>query len=404
MSDLSDKTILLGMTGGIACYKVAELARRLQDEGAVVQCVMTQAATEFITPMTMQALTGRMVFTDPWDARIANQMPHIDLSRHADAIVIAPASADFMAKVASGLADDLLSTLVLARKAPLLMAPAMNVQMWDAAPTQRNVNTLLADGVKLLGPEVGHQACGETGAGRMLEPQQLLQEIIASFQPKTLSGKRVLITAGPTFEPIDPVRGITSISSGKMGYAIARAAHEAGATVTLISGPSALNSPYGVSFTKVQTAQQMLDAVMARVKESDVFISVAAVSDWRASNVSNSKIKKTEFSAATLSLELTPNPDILATVAALPDRPYCVGFAAETDNIEQYAREKRARKNLPLLVANDARKAMGAESTSLILFDDAGMKPFASMSKLAAARLLIQQIAVRLIKKVPGVN
>jgi phosphopantothenoylcysteine decarboxylase/phosphopantothenate--cysteine ligase len=203
LSDLSDKTILLGMTGGIACYKVAELARRLQDEGAAVQCVMTQAATEFITPMTMQALTGRMVFTDPWDARIANQMPHIDLSRHADAIVIAPASADFMAKVASGLADDLLSTLVLARKAPLLMAPAMNVQMWDAAPTQRNVNTLLADGVKLLGPEVGHQACGETGAGRMLEPQQLLQEIIASFQPKTLSGKRVLITAGPTFEPID---------------------------------------------------------------------------------------------------------------------------------------------------------------------------------------------------------
>ena len=396
MSDLNDKTILLGMTGGIACYKVAELARRLQEEGAVVQCVMTQAATQFITPVTMQALTGRPVFIDAWDARIPNNMPHIDLSRQADVIVVAPASADFMAKVAQGLADDLLSTLVLARNAPLLIAPAMNVQMWQAAATQRNVKTLLADGVKLLGPEAGNQACGETGDGRMLEPQHLLYEIIASVQPKTLRGQRVLITAGPTFEPIDPVRGITSISSGKMGYAIARAAYEAGAAVSLISGPTSLSIPYGVSFTKVQTAQQMFNAVMAQLKQTDVFISVAAVSDWRPSKTHDSKIKKTDLSKNTNSLELTPNPDILAAVSALPDRPYCVGFAAETEHVEQYAREKRIRKNLPLLVANDARETMGAESTDLLLVDEIEVKPIGCMSKLKAARFLIQEIGRRL--------
>lgn len=396
MSDLNDKTILLGMTGGIACYKVAELARRLQEEGAVVQCVMTQAATQFITPVTMQALTGRPVFIDAWDARIPNNMPHIDLSRQADVIVVAPASADFMAKVAQGLADDLLSTLVLARNAPLLIAPAMNVQMWQAAATQRNVKTLLADGVKLLGPEAGNQACGERGDGRMLEPQHLLYEIIASVQPKTLRGQRVLITAGPTFEPIDPVRGITSISSGKMGYAIARAAYEAGAAVSLISGPTSLSIPYGVSFTKVQTAQQMFNAVMAQLKQTDVFISVAAVSDWRPSKTHDSKIKKTDLSKNTNSLELTPNPDILAAVSALPDRPYCVGFAAETEHVEQYAREKRIRKNLPLLVANDARETMGAESTDLLLVDEIEVKPIGCMSKLKAARFLIQEIGRRL--------
>ena len=396
MSDLNDKTILLGMTGGIACYKVAELARRLQEEGAVVQCVMTQAATQFITPVTMQALTGRPVFIDAWDARIPNNMPHIDLSRQADVIVVAPASADFMAKVAQGLADDLLSTLVLARNAPLLIAPAMNVQMWQAAATQRNVKTLLADGVKLLGPEAGNQACGETGDGRMLEPQHLLYEIIASVQPKTLRGQRVLITAGPTFEPIDPVRGITSISSGKMGYAIARAAYEAGAAVSLISGPTSLSIPYGVSFSKVQTAQQMFNAVMAQLKQTDVFISVAAVSDWRPSKTHDSKIKKTDLSKNTNSLELTPNPDILAAVSALPDRPYCVGFAAETEHVEQYAREKRIRKNLPLLVANDARETMGAESTDLLLVDEIEVKPIGCMSKLKAARFLIQEIGRRL--------
>jgi len=396
VSDLNDKTILLGMTGGIACYKVAELARRLQEEGAVVQCVMTQAATQFITPVTMQALTGRPVFIDAWDARIPNNMPHIDLSRQADVIVVAPASADFMAKVAQGLADDLLSTLVLARNAPLLIAPAMNVQMWQAAATQRNVKTLLADGVKLLGPEAGNQACGERGDGRMLEPQHLLYEIIASVQPKTLRGQRVLITAGPTFEPIDPVRGITSISSGKMGYAIARAAYEAGAAVSLISGPTSLSIPYGVSFTKVQTAQQMFNAVMAQLKQTDVFISVAAVSDWRPSKTHDSKIKKTDLSKNTNSLELTPNPDILAAVSALPDRPYCVGFAAETEHVEQYAREKRIRKNLPLLVANDARETMGAESTDLLLVDEIEVKPIGCMSKLKAARFLIQEIGRRL--------
>ncbi len=395
MADLSGKTILLGMSGGIACYKVAELARRLQDEGAAVQCVMTQAATQFITPVTMQALTGRTVYTDAWDARVPNNMPHIDLSRHVDAIVIAPASADFMAKVAHGLADDLLSTLVLARKVPLLMAPAMNVEMWDAAATQRNVKTLLGDGVTLLGPGIGDQACGETGAGRMLEPHQLLQDIIAHFQPKVLAGKRVLVTAGPTFEPIDPVRGITNISSGKMGYAIARAAREAGAQVTLISGPTALDTPFGIARTDVQTAQQMLDAVMSAVGKADLFISVAAVSDWRVSNASDSKIKKSDVDQAALHLEFTENPDILATVAARPKAPYCVGFAAETDNIEQYAVEKRARKKVPLLVANDARKAMGAEFNTLILFDDAGMKPLPALPKLAAARMLVREIALR---------
>jgi phosphopantothenoylcysteine decarboxylase/phosphopantothenate--cysteine ligase len=396
MADLSGKNLILGMTGGIACYKVAELARRLLDEGASVQCVMTAAACQFITPVTMQALTGKPVFTDAWDARIPNNMAHIDLSRHADAIVIAPASADFMAKVAHGLADDLLTTLVLARKVPLLMAPAMNVEMWSNSATQRNVQALQSDGVGLLGPAVGDQACGEIGAGRMLEPPQLLQDIIAAFQPKDLTGKRVLITAGPTFEPIDPVRGITNISSGKMGYAIARAAREAGAIVTLVSGPTALTEPHGVKRVDVRTARDMLEEVLAYVNRADVFISVAAVSDWRVANASDSKIKKSDVDHKALHLEFTENPDILATVAGLPNAPYCVGFAAETDHIEQYAREKRAKKQVPLLVANDARKAMGSEFNTLMLFDDAGVKTLPALPKLAAARLLVREIAQRL--------
>jgi phosphopantothenoylcysteine decarboxylase / phosphopantothenate---cysteine ligase len=399
MADLGGKTILLGMTGGVACYKVAELARRLQDEGAAVQCVMTEAATQFITPVTMQALTGRTVYTSAWDSRVPNNMPHIDLARHADAIVIAPASCDFMAKAAHGLADDLLSTLVLARNVPLLMAPAMNVEMFNAAATQRNLKTLIGDGVTMLGPAVGDQACGETGSGRMLEPHELLQEIVAHFQPKSLAGKRVLVTAGPTFEPIDPVRGITNISSGKMGYAIARAAREAGATVTLISGPTALPAPYGVPRTDVQTAQQMMQAVMQQAGTCDVFISVAAVSDWRVANAKSSKIKKSEVDQAALHLEFAENPDILATVAALPGAPYCVGFAAETDHVEQYGREKRARKKVPLLVANDARAAMGSDANTLILIDAAGAKTLPPLPKLEAARMLVHEIALRLMQE-----
>jgi phosphopantothenoylcysteine decarboxylase/phosphopantothenate--cysteine ligase len=397
MPDLASKHILLGMTGGVAAYKVAELARRLQDEGATVQVVMTESATQFITPVTMQALTGRPVYTSAWDARIANNMPHIDLSREADVIVIAPASADFMAKVAHGLADDLLSTLVLARKVPLLMAPAMNVEMWSNPATQRNVATLRGDGVGLLGPAVGDQACGEVGSGRMLEPHELLAEITAHFQPKVLAGKRVLITAGPTFEPIDPVRGITNVSSGKMGYAVARAAWEAGASVHLVSGPTALAMPHGVTRVNVQTAREMLAAVQAQAEGSDVFISVAAVSDWRVENASDSKLKKS--AGGVPALQFTENPDILATVAAASKaagRPYCVGFAAETDHIEQYAREKRAKKGVPLLVANNARSAMGADANTLWLFDDAGVTTLPELPKLSAARRLISEIARRL--------
>jgi phosphopantothenoylcysteine decarboxylase/phosphopantothenate--cysteine ligase len=398
MTDLAGKHILLGMTGGVACYKVAELSRRLQDAGATVQCAMTESATHFITPVTMQALTGRTVYTSQWDARVANNMPHIDLSRGADAIVIAPASADFMAKVAHGFADDLLSTLVLARKTALLIAPAMNVEMWENPATQRNVATLKSDGVALLGPGVGDQACGETGAGRMLEPDQLLAEIIAHFQPKLLAGKRIIVTAGPTFEPIDPVRGITNISSGKMGYAIARAAHEAGAQVTLVSGPTALPSPYGVARIDVRSARQMLDAVMASIKQADVFISVAAVSDWRVANASEHKIKKSEVDQQALKLEFTENPDILASVAALPKAPYCVGFAAETQDIEAYARAKLAKKKIPLIVANDATHAMGSDHTTLLLVEPGGTQRLEPMPKLSAARLVIAEIARRLPK------
>jgi phosphopantothenoylcysteine decarboxylase / phosphopantothenate---cysteine ligase len=396
MTDLAGKHLVLGMSGGIAAYKVAELARRLQDAGATVQCVMTQSATHFITPVTMQALTGRTVYTDQWDARVPNNMAHIDLSRGADAIVIAPASADCMAKVAHGFADDLLTTLVLARKCPLLMAPAMNVEMWQNPATQRNVAALKSDGVKLLGPGVGDQACGETGAGRMLEPDQLLAEIIAHFQPKLLAGKRVVVTAGPTFEPIDPVRGITNISSGKMGYAIARAAHEAGAQVTLVSGPTALAAPYGVPRIDVKTARQMLDAVMAHIKGTDVFVSVAAVSDWRVANASDQKIKKSEVDQQALKLEFTENPDILANVAALPNAPYCVGFAAETQDIEAYARAKLSKKKIPLIVANDATHAMGADHNTLLLVEPGGTQRLEPLPKLAASRLLVAEVARRL--------
>ncbi|GAA5233887.1 bifunctional phosphopantothenoylcysteine decarboxylase/phosphopantothenate--cysteine ligase CoaBC [Verticiella sediminum] len=395
MMDLADKRIVIVMTGGVAGYKVAELVRRMQDHGATIDVVMTEAATHFMTPVTMQALSGRHVYVDAWDPRPANNMAHINLTRGADAILVAPASADFMAKLAHGLADDLASTLCLARECPLLVAPAMNRQMWQAAPTQRNVAQLHADGVAVLGPGSGSQACGETGDGRMLEPDELLAEMLAFFQPKVLAGRRVLITAGPTSEPIDPVRVLTNLSSGKMGYAIARAAAQAGADVCLVSGPTALPAPYGVTRVNVQSARDMLRAVEAEVARADVFVAVAAVADWRVKTTSTSKLKKVEGGGLPR-LELETNPDILATVAALPDAPYCVGFAAESENLDEYAENKRRRKKLPLLVGNIAQDALGADDTVLVLYDDAGRQPLPRLPKQEAARRLVGEIARRL--------
>jgi phosphopantothenoylcysteine decarboxylase / phosphopantothenate---cysteine ligase len=395
--DLAGKKIVLGMTGGIACYKVAELTRGLVKAGATVQVVMTQAATQFITPVTMQALSGRAVFTDQWDARISNNMAHIDLTRDADAIVIAPCSTDFMFKLAHGACDDLLSTLCIARPmtVPLMIAPAMNVEMWQNPATQRNLAQIKADGIAVLGPDAGDQACGETGMGRMLEPEQLLEEVIASFQPKRLAGKHVLVTAGPTFEPIDPVRGITNLSSGKMGYAIARAAREAGADVCLVSGPTALDAPYGVHRINVQTGQQMHDVVMSRIDGQDVFIAVAAVADWRIANASEQKLKKNSAGDVP-QLQFEQNPDILASVAALPASPYCVGFAAESENLLQYGEEKRKKKGIPLLVGNIGHQTFGKDENELVLFDDKGNQRLPRADKQDLARQLVAEIASRL--------
>ncbi|EGF32917.1 Phosphopantothenoylcysteine decarboxylase [Oxalobacteraceae bacterium IMCC9480] len=400
--DLAGKHIVLGLTGGIAGYKAAELTRALIKAGATVQVVMTDAATHFIAPVTMQALSGKTVFTDQWDARIANNMAHIDLTRNADAIVIAPCSADFIAKLAQGRCDDLLSTLCVARPAtlPLLIAPAMNVEMWQNAATQRNVQQLVLDGVQVLGPDAGDQACGETGMGRMLEPMQLLDDVIAAFQPKVLLGKRVLITAGPTFEPIDPVRGITNLSSGKMGYALARAAREAGADVTLVSGPTALATPTGVQRINVQTAQQMFDIVLSHVSGQDVFIAVAAVADWRVVNASEQKLKKNAGSALP-QLEFALNPDILATVAALADKPYCVGFAAESEDLLKHGKAKRERKGIPLLVGNIGHATFGKDDNELVLFDANTEIHFPHAPKQQLARQLITEISERLLTHIP---
>jgi phosphopantothenoylcysteine decarboxylase/phosphopantothenate--cysteine ligase len=395
--ELAGKKIVLGLTGGVACYKAAEFTRALTKAGASVQVVMTNAATHFITPVTMQALSGNTVYTDQWDARIANNMPHIDLTRHADAIVIVPCSADFIFKLAHGACDDLLSTLCVARPAglPLLVAPAMNVEMWQNPATQRNVAQLRNDRIAILGPDAGDQACGETGMGRMLEPAQLLEEVIALFQPNLLVGKSVMITAGPTFEPIDPVRGITNLSSGKMGYAIARAAREAGADVTLVSGPTALTAPYGVHRINVQTAEQMNDVVMSRVSTQDVFIAVAAVADWRVKNVSEQKIKK-DVDGKVPALAFEQNTDILAAVAALDPRPYCVGFAAESEKLAEYGDAKRKKKNIPLLVGNIGHQTFGQDHNELMLFDDQGRTVLPRADKQQLARQLIAEIARRL--------
>ncbi|ARP82401.1 phosphopantothenate synthase [Bordetella genomosp. 8] len=396
MLDLARKRIVLGMSGGIACYKIAELVRRLAEQGAAIDVVMTEAATHFITPVTMQALSGRPVYVSEWDARMDNNMAHINLTRGADAVLVAPASADFIAKLAHGMANDLLSTLCLARSCPLLIVPAMNREMWANRATQRNAQQLREDGIEILGPAAGDQACGEIGDGRMLEPHEILADVIAFFQPKTLAGKHVLVTAGPTVEPIDPVRVISNRSSGKTGYAIARAAREAGARVTLVSGPTSLPAPRGVDVHPVQTARQMHAAVMAQARQADVFIAVAAVADWHVKNASDQKLKKNDTGGGAPSLEFEPNPDILAEVAALADGPWCVGFAAETQDLERHAEAKRLRKGIPLLVGNLAHRVMDLDDTELVLFDDKGAHPLPPAAKLDAARRLVAEIAARL--------
>jgi len=399
--DLDGKHIVLGLSGGIACYKSAELTRALIKAGATVQVVMSEAAEQFITPVTMQALSNRRVYTSQWDAREDNNMAHINLTRHADAVLVAPASADLMAKLVHGRADDLLSLMCLARqieRCPLLVAPAMNREMWAHPATQRNVAQLRADGTTVLGPGSGDQACGEIGDGRMLEPHEIVEELVAFFTPKTLAGQRLLITAGPTFEPIDPVRGITNLSSGKMGFAIARAAQEAGAEVTLVAGPVHLPTPRGVRRVDVQTAQQMFDAVVPQAPQYSVFVATAAVADWRPARLSDHKIKKNGSKVAP-AFELTENADILAAVAQLPQRPYCVGFAAESHDLLKHATEKLTRKNVPLIVGNLGPATFGRDDNALVLVDANGHRDIPQADKLTLARALVSEIASRLSKK-----
>ena len=403
--ELNGKHIVLGLSGGIACYKAAELCRALIKEGATVQVVMTEAAAQFITPVTMQALSNRPVYGSQWDAREPNNMAHINLSREADAILIAPASADFMAKLVQGRADDLLSLMCLARpidKVPLLIAQAMNREMWAHPATQRNRAQLKADGAQLLGVGKGEQACGETGDGRMLEPQELLQDLIAFFQPKVLAGHHVLVSAGPTFEAIDPVRGITNLSSGKMGFAIARAAQEAGATVTLVAGPVALTTPRGVSRIDVVSAQDMMAACVNQADQATVFIATAAVADWRPDTSASQKIKK-DGSGLVPKLGFVENPDILATLAqssrAAKGELFCVGFAAESHDLLAHATAKRWRKNVPLLVGNIGPATFGQDDNALLLVDAQGAREIPRNSKLALARLLVADIAARLAKQ-----
>jgi phosphopantothenoylcysteine decarboxylase / phosphopantothenate---cysteine ligase len=409
MQELAGKHIVLGLSGGIACYKAAELCRALVKQGATVQVVMTEAAEHFITATTLQALSGRPVFTSQWDGRSAsgvdNAMPHINLSREADAVVVAPASADFMAKLLHGRADDLLSLLCLARpidRVPLILAPAMNREMWAHPATQRNVAQLKADGAHVLDVGQGDQACGETGDGRMLEPEELLGDLIAFFQPKVLAGQRLLITAGPTFEAIDPVRGITNRSSGKMGFAIAQAAREAGAEVTLVAGPVALATPRGVRRVDVMSAEQMLQAVWADVGQATVLVATAAVADWRPAQAADQKIKK-DGSGVVPALAFVENPDILATVAsserARSGELYCVGFAAESHDLLAHAQAKRVRKGVPLLVGNIGPDTFGRDDNALLLIDEQGSVELPRASKLALARQLVGAIASRLVAR-----
>ena len=403
MQSLLNKKIVLGISGGIAAYKAPELARQLMQEGATVQVVMTEAAQQFVTPVTMQALTGNPVYLSQWDSTVPNNMAHIELSRSADAILVAPASADLIAKLSLGLADDLLSTLCLARDCPLLVTPAMNKQMWEHAATQRSVHRLSEDGVTLLGPASGFQACGETGMGRMLEPSEITEQLIAFFQKKSLAGKKVLITAGPTFEAIDPVRGITNHSSGKMGFAIARAAVEAGAHVHLIAGPCDLDTPLQatgqITRTNVISAKEMHAATLS-LTDYDLFFAVAAVADWGIAKPSKEKIKRQGKEAP--NLEFIANPDILFDVAksvktkAGKPHPYCVGFAAESTNLEKHADEKRKRKGIPMIVGNIGPETFGSNLNQLLVIDANGSKKIAKAEKLQLARQLIQLVAKKI--------
>lgn len=403
MQSLLNKKIVLGVSGGIAAYKTPELARLLMQEGANIQVVMTEAAQQFVTPVTMQALTGNPVYTSQWDSSIANNMAHIELSRSADAILIAPTSADLMAKLSLGLADDLLSTLCLARDCPLLLAPAMNKQMWEHAATQRSAQRLAEDGVALLGPASGFQACGEVGMGRMLEPAEITEQLIAFFQKKVLAGKKVLITAGPTFEAIDPVRGITNHSSGKMGFAIARAAIEAGAQVQLIAGPCDLPTPLEatgkIARTNVISAKEMHAATIANI-DCDLFFAVAAVADWGIAKPAKEKMKRQGASAP--NIEFVANPDILLDIAktvktkAGKPYPYCVGFAAESTDLEKHADEKRKRKGIPMIVGNIGPDTFGSDLNQLLVIDSAGSKKIAKAEKLQLARQLIQLVAKKI--------
>jgi phosphopantothenoylcysteine decarboxylase/phosphopantothenate--cysteine ligase len=399
---LTGRHIVLGLSGGIACYKAAELLRLLVKAGATVQVVMTAAAEQFITPVTLQALSNRSVVTSQWDAREPNNMAHINLTREADAVLVAPASADLIAQLAHGAAAELLPLLCLARpieRCPLLVAPAMNREMWAHPATQRNLRQIAADGATVLGVGSGEQACGEVGDGRMLEPDELLEELLAFFEPKALLGKRVLITAGPTFEPIDPVRGLTNLSSGKMGFAVARAAREAGAEVSLVAGPVHLPTPRGVRRIDVTTAQQMHDAVLARAAQADVFVATAAVADWRPARLAEQKIKKGGGKVAP-SFELAENPDILAAVARLPAPPFCVGFAAESENLLEHARAKREKKGIPLVVGNLGPATFGRDDNALLLVDAHGHRALpehgGSADKLSLARALVAEIAARI--------
>ena len=403
-NELQGRRFVLGLSGGIAAYKAAELLRLLVKSGAAVRVVMTEAATHFITPATMQALSNQPVVLDQWDAREPNGMAHINLTRGADAVIVAPASADFIAKLAQGRSDDLLSLLCLARQAgtcPLLLAPAMNREMWAHPATQRNLAQVRADGATVLGVGSGEQACGEVGDGRMLEAWQIHEDLVAHLSPKRLAGKRVLISAGPTFEAIDPVRGITNLSSGKMGFAIARAAREAGAEVTLVAGPVHLDTPRGTRRVDVRSAQQMHEAVLALAPANDVFIATAAVADWRPVSATEQKIKK-DGSGTVPTLALTENPDILATVARLPEvvRPWCVGFAAESENPLQHAREKLKRKNIPLIVGNLGPATFGRDDNALLLVDEHSHRALpaegGSAAKIDLARELVGEIARRL--------
>ena len=403
MNDVfAGKHLVLGLSGGVACYKSAMLCRLLVQAGATVQVVMTEAAEQFMTPVTMQALSGRAVYTSQWDAREPNNMPHINLSREADAILIAPCSADFIARLAQGRSDELLSLMCLARpidKVPLVIAPAMNREMWTHPATQRNLTRVQYDGATVLGVGNGSQACGETGDGRMLEPEQIMEELAGVFTAKKLQGQHLLITAGPTFEAIDPVRGITNLSSGKMGFAIARAARAAGAEVTLVAGPVHLPTPHGVKRINVQSARQMLDAVQSQIGDASIFIATAAVADWRPAEFSDHKIKK-DGSGDVPAMAFVENPDILATVAqsdaAKYGNLYCVGFAAESHDLLKHASAKRLRKGVPLLVGNIGPATFGKDENALLLIDDNGSKELPHASKDVLARQLVEEIALRL--------